>query len=495
MEKQIKRKELLVPALPNGFRNDRKPPGVFKRMFIDSYLSGPQLYDLSAHMSSEHSENIPSFLWSVFSKLRKPTEISLLLTSPSRLEVLEHYVTVVRDEKKYAETKGPRRNAFLTSYDAFDVPLFDGTTFAHAVHTNNGGHGFFFDSGGIFTRIRNWFRPKSVKKGIFRHFSLKTHDFSVGKGKFVNTTPSEPRQTVVIPLRSSDSDRVVGCLVVKGEDLRLKNKSFIMGAMTFIAGSSRLLFSLIKGQLDSLTKLMVRTAFDSSLLLHSERYMNTLTDEAIDAEQVKHPEETIDSIRVRLSILKTGRNFSVVMSDIDHFKQYNDTFGHQNGDKVLVDVAGVTRSTTRSREGEHDLVARFGGEEFIILYDVDVGRALSAASRLRRNVHDQTGVTCSYGVVDAETTEYLFSTDRVKLKDVADKFPGFTDMPEAQQFALKMVYLADKAMYHAKDEGRNRVAYARQVGEGESLYVTHESSPLEPTQETAKQTGEIKPKA
>ncbi len=432
--KQTKRKELLVPALPGGFRNNRKPPGIFKRLFEDSYLSGSQLYKLTEHMNSEHSRNIPGFLWNILCQLRAPAEISLLLTSAARRDVLEHFVTVERN-------KDQERSAFSASFENFDVPI-DGGTLAQAIRTNHGGQGFFFDS----------------KNQKFRHFSLRPHDFSIGKGRFMSESSSEPRQTVVIPLRSSDSDRVIGCIVIKGEDLRLKTKAFVMSAMTFFAGASRLLYSLVNGQLDPLTKLMRRTAFDFSLLLHAERFLRNPNNQK--------------------------NHFSVVMSDIDHFKDYNDTYGHQKGDKVLVDVAGVTRSTTRSREGGHDLVARFGGEEFVILYDIDLEKALSAASRLRRNVHNETGVTCSYGIADAETTRYLLSQGMVDLEDLASKFDGFKDMPEAQRFSLIMVYLADKALYHAKETGRDRVAYARQVTPEEEVYATYESNPLEPTQET-----------
>lgn len=440
MTRLLIKQDLLVPALPADFMNGRKPPSILKRLLVDRYLSGSQLYDLSEHMNSENSRNIPAFLWGVISKLRNVSHVSLFLTSLQRIDILEHYVTVDR-----TETVG--KDSFSASFEQYnDAQIIEGNTLSQAIRVNHGGQGFFFDS----------------KTGKVRNFSMRTHDFSIGISGFEVEDPLDFRHTAVIPLRSSDSDRVIGCLVFSGDDLRLENKFFVMSAMTFLAASTRLLYSLVNGQLDSLTKLMKRSVFESSLLSKTESYL-------------RQP-------------LDPSRKFSVIICDIDHFKLFNDKHGHQEGDRVLRDVATVTRSTTRAREGEYDLVARFGGEEFIILLDVDIGGALSAASRLRKNVFAETGTTCSYGVVDSDTVAYLLSRRMVNLEDLQRKFPDFDNGTEVQQFAQVAVYLADKALYRAKgkkdENGRNRVAYARQVQPGENIFTIHASSiPQEPTKE------------
>lgn len=96
---------------------------------------------------------------------------------------------------------------------------------------------------------------------------------------------------------------------------------------------------------------------------------------------------------------------SLVMFDVDDFKKFNDTYGHPNGDKVLVDVAQILQHALR----ECDLVFRYGGEEFIaILPETGIEEALVAAERARREIQDRTpdslgsiaghGVTVSAGV-------------------------------------------------------------------------------------------------
>jgi diguanylate cyclase (GGDEF)-like protein len=129
---------------------------------------------------------------------------------------------------------------------------------------------------------------------------------------------------------------------------------------------------------------------------------------------------------------------AVLFFDIDRFKTFNDTYGHQFGDLVLKELANIARRSVRSI----DLVGRYGGEEFVaVLPETDGDRALIVAERLRQNVvrypftlpsGERVGVTISVGVavypVDADTV---------------------TDL----------VHTADAALYAAKAGGRNRVVY------------------------------------
>jgi diguanylate cyclase (GGDEF)-like protein len=80
---------------------------------------------------------------------------------------------------------------------------------------------------------------------------------------------------------------------------------------------------------------------------------------------------------------RTKTSLSVVMLDLDHFKQVNDTHGHQVGDQVLVQVADLLRKTVR----EIDIVGRYGGEEFlVILPDCPAKEAVNVAERIRAGV-------------------------------------------------------------------------------------------------------------
>jgi len=137
--------------------------------------------------------------------------------------------------------------------------------------------------------------------------------------------------------------------------------------------------------------------------------------------------------------LGKGRSWSVAFADLDHFKQYNDTFGHLAGDAALAAVAGVMRDQLRSR----DLVGRFGGEEFcVFLPDTTPGEARAVAERLVAAVGagalPETGAraTVSVGVVTFE--------------------PG----AEVEEF-VDALTAADRALFRAKLDGRNRVVACR----------------------------------
>lgn len=127
-------------------------------------------------------------------------------------------------------------------------------------------------------------------------------------------------------------------------------------------------------------------------------------------------------------------SLSLVLCDVDHFKQFNDEHGHQVGDDVLAEVA----ATLEREQRPYDLVARYGGEEFaVILSQTDFDGAMRVAERLRRSVEEtgrELGVTASFGVASAD--------DGVVTR--AD-----------------LVSTADACLYAAKENGRNRVEGAR----------------------------------
>jgi len=126
-----------------------------------------------------------------------------------------------------------------------------------------------------------------------------------------------------------------------------------------------------------------------------------------------------------------GRNLSLILGDIDHFKSYNDDFGHQKGDEVLQSVAEMIRRSCRSS----DTAARYGGEELvIILPETDSAGALLVAEKARKLIEARAGdvagrtVTISMGV---------------------SSFASGTDGP------AELIAAADKALYKAKSNGRN----------------------------------------
>lgn len=133
---------------------------------------------------------------------------------------------------------------------------------------------------------------------------------------------------------------------------------------------------------------------------------------------------------------RQGKEVAVMMLDIDHFKQFNDTFGHAAGDVVLREVAECMRLGVRSE----DIVCRFGGEEFVVIMpEITTRAAFDRAELLRRMVGDLSlrfhgqplrQITISIGLA---------------------MYPDNSDNPE------ELLRSADHAMYAAKHKGRNRV--------------------------------------
>lgn len=138
----------------------------------------------------------------------------------------------------------------------------------------------------------------------------------------------------------------------------------------------------------------------------------------------------------RSALAKT--NLSLILADIDHFKAYNDTYGHLAGDFCLQQVAGaISRAVRRPA----DLVARYGGEEFaVILPDTDIKDAVSVAERIRESVK-------RLNVEHARSPVFYVTLSL----GVASIVPTAEDSPD------KLVAAADRVLYRAKNEGRDRV--------------------------------------
>jgi diguanylate cyclase (GGDEF)-like protein len=136
-----------------------------------------------------------------------------------------------------------------------------------------------------------------------------------------------------------------------------------------------------------------------------------------------------------------GTTLSLIMTDIDHFKKVNDTYGHQCGDEVLKMFARTLRSTIRQ---DIDWISRYGGEEFVaVLPETNMAGAVTSAERMRKAVSETSimyrnqalHINASFGVATLDANEN-----------------------ESQKAAEKILREADERMYAAKKQGRNRVA-------------------------------------
>ncbi|MFC1733436.1 GGDEF domain-containing protein, partial [candidate division KSB1 bacterium] len=143
---------------------------------------------------------------------------------------------------------------------------------------------------------------------------------------------------------------------------------------------------------------------------------------------IRLSEEIERSLRYKLK-------FSLLMLDLDHFKNVNDTYGHLAGDLVLKKVAEEIKLSTRAI----DFIARYGGEEFaVILIESDIEDALVIAGRIRKNI------------------ESLKMTYNDEIVSITISIGGveFRGSPRIPQ---ELIERADKALYKAKMNGRNRI--------------------------------------
>ncbi|MEM7704620.1 MAG: GGDEF domain-containing protein [Pseudomonadota bacterium] len=138
---------------------------------------------------------------------------------------------------------------------------------------------------------------------------------------------------------------------------------------------------------------------------------------------------------------RRGGNVSVALLDLDHFKQINDRFGHEAGDRVLQLLASILTSSLRAS----DLIARLGGEEFAVAF---ADTPPQDAAEILTKINEELAQRCQ-DFTDMPTAS--FSAGVASLPPVA---PHNADLAALQNALLRS---ADQAMYQAKDAGRNKV--------------------------------------
>lgn len=170
--------------------------------------------------------------------------------------------------------------------------------------------------------------------------------------------------------------------------------------------------------------------------LHEQTQQLAMTDPHTGLYNYRYLQEQVTAM-VRDSQL-SGAAFSLIMLDIDHFKRCNDTYGHPTGDAVLEQVARLLKETVRSR----DLCFRYGGEEFAVTLP-GAGPEVSAriAERIRERIETHVFSTKSERTMDFPITASV----------------GVATYPRDGMTQVDLLLAADRAMYAAKSEGRNRV--------------------------------------
>ena len=170
-------------------------------------------------------------------------------------------------------------------------------------------------------------------------------------------------------------------------------------------------------------------AIENTMLYKSKEHLS-ITDGLTSLYNHRHFQEQLE-VEVKRA-QRYDLNLSLIMIDLDHFKKFNDSYGHLEGDTLLRKIAQILKSSLR----ETDFVARYGGEEFaVILPETNKEGASIAAERIRRTVSEQT-----FGEVGAKMTISL----------------GVASYPDDACLRADLIKEADDALYRAKKEGRNR---------------------------------------
>ncbi|MFD1365476.1 diguanylate cyclase domain-containing protein [Actinoplanes sichuanensis] len=257
-----------------------------------------------------------------------------------------------------------------------------------------------------------------------------THDDRVARDPYLAGLPH--CSLLVVPVLSQGLPRAM--LVLEN---RLTRQAFSASRLDAV--------QLIAGQLTvSLDNALVYASLERRVAERTEELgeanrrleMLTLTDPLTGLANRRRLTETLDALWVQS--LRSGDPIGLAMIDIDHFKKYNDHYGHQGGDECLRRVAGALRDAVRTT----DLVARYGGEEFCVVMPAAgtpgavavAERAVQAVAALREShvLADGGIVTISVGVTSATPTGGVPPDHLIKW--------------------------ADEALYEAKRTGRNRVA-------------------------------------
>jgi diguanylate cyclase (GGDEF)-like protein len=183
-----------------------------------------------------------------------------------------------------------------------------------------------------------------------------------------------------------------------------------------------------------------------SLAMGNQRLRQSLRDQSIRDPLTglfnrRYLEEALELDLARAR--RSNSCVSIIMIDADHFKTFNDTFGHDAGDLVLKRIAEAMQANIR----KGDLACRYGGEEFIIvLHSAPIGDAMARAEDLRQAIKSMS------------------LTHRAQSLGTVTISLGVASFPDHAQDGAALITAADQAMYEAKRTGRDQVASAPITG-------------------------------
>jgi diguanylate cyclase (GGDEF)-like protein len=280
--------------------------------------------------------------------------------------------------------------------------------------------------GRTFEVIETFNYPEKLKTERFdyKDDAILRYVFETGKSSVVNNVKG---RNVKINFGSADADKFLVSLLRHGENIYGMVKLDKTDENTFT-----------EFEIKTLEMIHDRIA----MLLENSRLYEKIKKQALEDGLTGLTNHLTFQERLRDLIEKTDRGalkcVTLFLTDIDLFKKFNDTFGHQEGDRVLIKVADVLRKFERENPG--CFAARYGGEEFVfVLPDIDIEKGAVIAEKLRKYCDDVLT-----GGNEKETRKINLSI-------------GVASYPLFAGNGRELIMNSDEALYLAKHEGRNRV--------------------------------------
>jgi diguanylate cyclase (GGDEF)-like protein len=264
---------------------------------------------------------------------------------------------------------------------------------------------------------------------------LDRDEVILGRALEADVRVNDPRASRLHARITTERDKLTGEVRYRITDLASTNGTLLNGKQIteeFLADGDKLLIGEHLLRFDMLDEIdreyqrqIHRLLVHDELtgLLTSKSFFSELRREAARAEAESRP-------------------FCVLMMDVDHFKEVNDTYGHLAGNDTLEELGAVITNALRAG----DVAARFGGEEFAaFLLDADYAQAHVAAERVRQSVEQHAFPATRHGSAEPERKHQM----TISI--------GIASYPSDSRDPVELVELADSALYRAKRSGRNRV--------------------------------------